>query len=193
MLLTQASTSQAGVAAAGVGKQKLAGALRISIASSLRRLGSSWQDTERARELAATDEQMKAFAQAGLRKATNVSSLAVVAASGGPSDWWVSYEVPTLGMGLTSVNSLSDLVQQKLSRLEDTNSPEFAAFARGALAAGSSLRLQSVKMVSGPLVKNKTAQYAPPGDVGRALPGTGNHGVLIVALVASLVSVSRRC
>jgi len=188
------------VAAGGVGEQKVAGAVRITIASSLRRLWSSWQDAEHVRRLAANYEQMIMFAQAGLREATDVTTLTVVAVSGGPSEWWVSYEIPTPGMDLTSVESFSDQVQQKLFRLEDMNSPEFAAFARGASNAGSSLQLQSVVILSGPIMQNQVVRFngSSSPEVGGVIRGTANdgilnNGILISVLLALLGGIPRHC
>jgi len=184
------------VAAGGVAEQKVAGAVRITIASSLRRLWNSWQDSERVRRLAVSNEQMKAFAQAGLREATGVTTLTVVAASGGPIAWWVSFEIPTHGMALTSAYSLSDQVQQKLSRLENTTSPEFAAFARGASNAASSLQLQSVMIVSSPAVRNKVVRSNVDSrleEVSGVMPGTANNGILIAVFLALSEVMSGHC
>jgi len=184
------------VAEAGNSKQTVAGAVRITIASSLRRLWTTWQDVEHARRLAANDEQVKAFAQAGLREATGIATLLVVAVSGGPSDWWVSYEIPAPGMDVTSAYSLSDQVQQKLSQLQDTNSPEFAAFARGASVAGYNLQLQSVVIVSSPSVRSQDAQSEKesfPNEVSRAMPGMANAAVPIALLPVFVVVVSGCC
>jgi len=93
-----------------------------------------------------------AYAQAGLREATGISTLTVVSVSGGPSDWWVSYEIPASGMDRAAVSSLADQVRRKLSRLEDSGSPEFAAFARGAASTGSGLHVQGIAVASGPSV-----------------------------------------
>jgi len=139
---------------------------------------------------------MIAFAQAGLREATGVTTLSVVAASGGPSEWLISYEIPTLGMGLTSVQSLSDSVQQKLSQLEKTNSPEFAAFARGASNADSSLQLQSVMIVSGPTVRNQEVQSnvdSHPKEASEVIPNTANNGILIAVKLVLLGVISGHC
>jgi len=199
-LFTHASTRGSDVAAVEVDEQKLAGTVRITIASALRRLWSSWQNTERVRHLAANDEQVIAFATAGLREATGVNTLTVVDVSGGPSEWWVFYEIPTPGMGLAGVYSLSDQVQQKLSGLEIMNSPQFVAFERGAFAAGSSLQLQSIVAVSGPLAMSAPlVQYSvdsSPQDARGTIPaisGTANDGVFIAVLLALFGVVSAYC
>jgi len=180
-VLPQASTRESGVTAVEVIEQKVTGSLRLTITSS-RMLWGSWHDMKQDRRLTANKTQVMAFAQAGLREATGLATLTVVAVSGGPSDWFVSYEVPAGGMDPATVTSLSDQVRQKLSRLEDTNSPEFESFTRGAASSGSSLQLQSIAVVSGP-----TAQLSVDLDpVSGAIVGAANGNIFAVAFLALL-------
>lgn len=171
--------SSSGAVVAQVSDQKVEGKLRLTISSSPRRLWSSWHDAP-GRRLTASNAQVMAFAQAGLRGATGYATLTVVAVSGGPSDWLVSYEIPASGMDPAAASSLSDQVQQKLSRLTDTSSSEFAAFAQGAASADASLQVQSVVIVSNPSVV-VTADLAS-GTTG----GATNKDRLIFSLLTLL-------
>jgi len=177
------------VTAVGVSEQKVAGSLRITITSSVRRLWSSWHDMKRDRRLTANSTQVMAFVQAGLREATGLTTLTVAATSGGPSEWFVSYEIPAPGMDPVAVSSLSDQVRQKLSRMEDTSSPEFAAFTRGATSASSSLQLQSIVVLSGPTVVLSVGVDPVSG----AIAGTASSGIFTVAFLALLGVILGHC
>lgn len=176
----------ANVTAVGVNEQKVAGALRLTITSP-RRLWSSWHDTKRDRRLTASNTQVMAFAQAGLRQVTGRITLTVVAVSGGPSVWDVLYEIPVPAMDVAAISSLSDQVQQKLSRLVDANSPEFAAFTQGATSAGSSLQLQSVAVLKHPTLV-LSAELASG-----AVACIASKGIFTVALLALLGVVLGHC
>lgn len=150
---------------------------------SSRRLWATWQESHQ-RRLAASESQVAAFAQAGLRRVVGIDTLIVVSVSGGSAAWLVLFEIPAWWMSLDEVNSLAGSVQQTIGELQDSSSPTFSTFVQGAEAVGESLSLQSCEVISVPSV------VGAPKDM-RADSLSGSSGMADgFILMSSLASVA---